>query len=409
MLVLDYNMTNSSDNTSKAELTWTRFDDLLVIIAGLVLLILVSVPTLIMLIMDLGLSHKICHCWFRKNTESYWIWDTISLHCRDGLTYYMLSFVCAYCALYLTMVKTIEFNSHTNNGPLNTIILVTNLFSYLFLLGAGIIETHPHPDKLSRRIKSYFHIGCAAVFFILNITVNLFWSYVCIRDPWHTNNHLFLVHNILTYLALMFFVLLIATSIVHIWFLSIWSPIDRWKNLGGVRGFIVNRLVLSENKIEKKYWCVLNRSSKTAEVATQTFDELEGSGVSPSVTIGLSTSSSGLSTDEPNISVEPNAVVTYSTTNRQLSQGSDSGETVPLLTSQNAHPSSSKWCNCLLRRRIFWLCALNYWLELCLIVAIITATLLQIAIEIPLMGLGNIKIDNKSHKIFQCGNYTVSH
>ena len=56
--------------------------DILTIYAGTFVLAIVTIPTVLILLKDFGVISKLC-----RTTKCYWIWDTISLHCRNGINY----------------------------------------------------------------------------------------------------------------------------------------------------------------------------------------------------------------------------------------------------------------------------------------------------------------------------------
>ena len=296
------NRENFPNNCTAKNKTQNWHCDILTIYAGTTVLAIVSIPTLLILVKDMGVFLT-----FLRTTRRYWIWDTISLHCRTGINYYLFVLICGYCSVYLTTIKTLEFNTHINED-LNQWILWINLFSYQFLLGVGIFETHPHPSKLSQRIKASLHIVSAGIFFSLNISLNMFWAIKCVQ-----NVHAYMAykqiqfHVILTIFALILFIFVVITSSINTWFLSRpISTLDRWHSLEGFRGYLSGLLVVPTSTLEDHRWCVL------------------------------------LSENEP------------------------------LLYNQ-----ANGGCNCLQRRQIYRLCALNYLLEIGLIVCTVSATLLH--------------------------------
>ena len=228
--------------------------DILTFIAGTFVLAIVTIPTVLILLKDFGVISKLL-----RTKKCYWIWDTISLHCRNGINYYLLALICGYCSVYMTAIKMLEFNTH-HNKHLNITILWINLISYQFLLGVGILETHPHPFKRSQKIKARLHIVSAGIFFILNICTNMFWTILCVRSKWYTGYTSISIHCILTILALILFILVVITSSINIWFLSKYSPIsifERWHSKTDVWGYFARRLVVPIDNLNDRSWCII--------------------------------------------------------------------------------------------------------------------------------------------------------
>ena len=274
-------------------------------------------------------------------------------------------------------------------------------------------------------IELIFHLIFAAIFFALNILANILWTYICIKNVSDkSKDWSFLAHKILTHLALLFILLVIANFIINLKLLSsLGHPDyseDQLNSNKGLKGFLANLLIKRNDKISDPDWCVLKVATQTD--ATQTDpsaldrpnanENIEGaasSSVSPT-----DASSSNLNTDhskpltdttEINKSFPTYGAIRSSRTTDVAT--SSLACSTPAVTTQNqcytnessnelggnqhvsARPGSRpKGCNCLERRKIVILCASNYVLELLLILSTVLATLLQTSIEIPFIPWG---------------------
>ena len=316
-------MANASHNNS----TWTSITNCInhadldhIYFVEDVFLTVVVIPILIILLKDFGIFSKLF-----RTTKYYWIWDTISLHCRKGLNYYYLAFVCGYCAVYMTVIKTLEFNNSESfiNVNIRNWILWINLFSYQMLLGIGILKTHPHPAKQSQKIKAWLHLASAGLFFFLNICGNIF-VLLFSKIKFYELNYKSKIDNLLTIASLILCVCVVITSTINIWFLSSRSPIptlEEWRSNQGFRGYVARFLVVPI--LENQSWCVLSPSSYGPLPENQLRD------------VG------------------------------RLARGDERrGER---RQEDEAETRGADECNCLQRRKIYRLCALNYFLELLLI------------------------------------------
>ena len=392
------------NNINSSYKDWKLIDEGIAIGAGLFFLLLFTLTTIVVLLKDIGVPLKICVYEGERRIKFYWP-DTISLHCSSGCNKYLLSIICGYCAIYLATMKSIEFKSH-KSSVWNTVILFVNFISYLFLLLLGVLETHPHPNDLGSKIRSYLHIIAAGIFLFLNVLANLFWTFECIRkETMNAKNASFLIHRILSISSVILFVFLLMNSIViNLWFFSSKSPItsfERWNTKSGWRGFIARLIVIPKDDIPNPEWCAASSESNCGGLAAISTDSQRGSSPSCiccSIVIvkpdpsgeqqeGTPERKGKFCSVEPKESLEASerteaAKIKCSNPSYGSCSSSSSCSTTNVLV-QAGNTYSHKHCRCLIRRKIFRVCVINYILELCLIVNTVIATLLQISIEIP--------------------------
>lgn len=246
------------------------------------------------------------------------------------------------------MIKSIEFNTH-KNGIKNLLIMLINMFSFLWLLGIGIVETHPHPLNKAQKIKQRIHLVSAANFFILNFCTNMYCTIVCmyhhILSKWCKRYTFIYVHIFLTYLTLVLLIAVGITISITTWFLSSYSPIpilESWRSKSGCIGYLARFLVVPINK--DKNWCI--------------------------------------------IKAENHQRFSFNETHKRRRHSINLGSVFLSSAQQNMNS-----CNCLKRRKIYRLCLLNYVLELLLIISTVSATMLHSATKNKY--LGNLKLYNQ--------------
>ena len=341
----------------------TKKYDIFQIFGGTLLLIFVFIPMVYMLLKDLRDLLK---------TKKYWIYDTISLHCRDGANYYIFAFICSYCSVYLTMLKSIEFNTHYN-GNNNFVIMLLNMISFLALLGIGIVETHPHPSNRNEKIKQLFHLGSAFVFFSLNTCTNSFCAYRCSFESNNPLDTLIIIHIGLSVATILFFFLVCFTSAFNFWLLlsdSTITTLETWRTASGLKKCVARFLVVEITNEDK--CCIINAS--IGSVSNSPTQQNSGrDSVSPTQQI-----------------LGPDSITPV-----QQNSGSNSDSSVL----QNG-------CNCLKRLRISRLCALNYSFELGLIIFAVSATMLHSAIKNKMLPFLYIKFENEIYEDVCLANKT---
>ena len=120
------NLTTPSTDITQTSLTTLS-------ILGFILLVFVIVPYIIAIFIDFK---------YAKNNRC-WIWDTISNHYQSGRNYILLIKICSYGAIYLSIMYSLEFQSHYNESY-SLVLYLCDLFSNICLIGIGIFPTNYH-------------------------------------------------------------------------------------------------------------------------------------------------------------------------------------------------------------------------------------------------------------------------
>ena len=176
----------------------TQTSQTILSLLGLIFLVLVIVLYIIAIFIDSIDARK----------NKYWIWDTISNYCLYGRNYYLLIIICSYGAIYLSIMYSLEFQSHGNESP-SLVWYLCDLFSNICLIGIGIFPTNYHSElfkkpisvqvipwkpnfkqkikqilyllkpKNSFQVKAILHCSCGLMYFLETCISNVLWTAMC--------------------------------------------------------------------------------------------------------------------------------------------------------------------------------------------------------------------------------------